>query len=340
MIMFCRYHLKRHLFSSVHQKHTTCLLTGLQCETLTGAGGVLRLHLCVHVRWSMKRLQVHILRLWQHLQKGRLAVKRVYSLWSQQTHTDPETPVSEGRPGGQDVRPVRQSLQRPPRCRRRLLVEAEQLLDPKAGAPVHRGGHLPDWMRLLGSPVVHAGLWGCFLFIFGVWKHNSLLPCHGGEVPLFVFCSLQKSLVQWALWWSFFISPPASPLRFLSSGQQAAANHKRGKTPHWSLHQLREASLNQIIHFKCDKMTWIFAFLPGNDWRRGWIVCKWRIISLPAGDQHQFLQMKLHLHFDTMNSQNVPVQRIKNGNNEELRGLFSCKISEKRENERGGESDF
>lgn len=39
--------------------------TGLQHSqhSLTGAGRLLRLHLCLHVRRSVQRLQVHILRL-------------------------------------------------------------------------------------------------------------------------------------------------------------------------------------------------------------------------------------------------------------------------------------
>lgn len=160
----------------------TCSLlpeaNSLLFQTLTGAGGVLRIHLRLHVRRPVQRLQVHILRLWQHLQKSRLTIKRVYSLRSQQTHPDPQPAVAEGRPRGQEVRPVRQSLQRPPRRRRRLLVEAEQLLDPEAGAPVHRGGHLPHRRRQLGSRVVHAGLRSRFHFILRVWKHDSLLPRH------------------------------------------------------------------------------------------------------------------------------------------------------------------
>lgn len=196
-------------------------------QTLTGAGGVLCVCLCLHVRRPVQRLQVHILCLWQHLQKGGLTVKRVYSLWSQQTHTDPEPAVTEGRPCGQDVRPVRQSLQRPPRRRRRLLVEAEQFLDPESGAPVHRGGHLPDWRRLLGSPVIHAGLRGWFLFILGVRKHSSLLPCHGCAITLVIFHPQKKkkqnkpeSLVQWAEWCSSVSPCPPLCCAFYPTGNR------------------------------------------------------------------------------------------------------------------------
>ncbi|TNN82664.1 hypothetical protein EYF80_007182 [Liparis tanakae] len=156
--------------------------------SLTGAGGVLRIHLRVQVRRPVQRLQVHILRLCKHLQKSRLAVKRVYSLWPQQTHPDPEASVSEG-PCSQDVRTVREHLQRPPlRGRRRLFVEAEQLLDPKAGAPVHRGGHLPDWRRLLGSPVVHDVLGGRERFELtrsgpSPWNSRQLVLTSRDSVP-------------------------------------------------------------------------------------------------------------------------------------------------------------
>lgn len=50
--------------------------------SLTGAGWVLRIHARIHARRSVQRLQVNMLRLWQHLQEGRLAVKRVYPLGS------------------------------------------------------------------------------------------------------------------------------------------------------------------------------------------------------------------------------------------------------------------
>lgn len=140
---------------------------------------VLRVHLRVHVRRGVQRLQVHVLRLGQHLQKRRLAVKRVHPLRAQQTHS--EARVSDSRFVGQDVRPRRQSLQRPPRRdRRRFLVEAEQLLDAEAGASLRRGGHLPDRGLQLRSGVKTE--WSNSLLIFRVWKDGLLFARHAPSV--------------------------------------------------------------------------------------------------------------------------------------------------------------
>lgn len=164
--------------------------------------------------------------------------------------------MSEGRPSGQKMRPVRQDLQRPPRCRRRILVEAEKLLDPKAGAPVHHGGYLPDWRRLLESPGVHAGLWSCFLFILTVWKHNSLLPCHDDEIPLFVPHLLQKPGVPGELSRVMLCFIPL--LCFLSHRQQASANQKRGKNR--SFHQAERAALKPIMQRQSEKDVEILIY--------------------------------------------------------------------------------
>ena len=86
------------------------------------------------------RLQVHVLRLGQNLEKRGLAVKRVYSSVAHDAHSDPGPPVAQSRPARQQVRPGRQGLQRTPGQRGRVFIQPEDLLDPEPGAPVGGSG--------------------------------------------------------------------------------------------------------------------------------------------------------------------------------------------------------
>lgn len=143
-------------------------------KKLTRTRGV-RVQVRVHVRISVQRWQVHVLHLGQRLEESGLTVKGLDPFGPQQQRPWAQRPARHQR-----MSAVRKRLERPPRHRGWLLVEAQQLLNPETRAPRRRGAQLPR--QRLWSRVRHPAVRRGPLFVLRVRQHSSVFPRHSGTV--------------------------------------------------------------------------------------------------------------------------------------------------------------